>query len=60
MAETGKTTVTITTGTSTAATLAAVCQVCGGYIPLYQPTQSVFPVCMECCKRMKKILYPER
>lgn len=41
-------------------TAGILCAICGKVIPLYDYRQNVFPVCEECRKRAKKLLYSEK
>lgn len=36
-----------------------LCAICGEFIPIPDVRQTVFPICEECRRRAKKLLYPE-
>lgn len=36
-----------------------LCAICGEFVPIPDVRQTVFPICEECRRRAKKLLYPE-
>ena len=39
--------------------IGTLCAICGEFIPISDVRQTVFPICGECRRRAKKLLYPE-